>query len=150
MPTHGDKTDTIADVPLETLLTVTEDALERTSSGRTRYRAIKRIGVFLLFLLFCLTPSIGIGMEWSFMTRPSCERFDPSYIDPDPSQSICDNTTQFNLGQNLYLTVCHFDDENIVDLRKFINRTATIIGVQMNLIQWKTLQHVAADPRLKF
>ena len=129
--------------PLETLLTVSEDINERSNSTRTRLRTIKKIGVGLLFLLVCLTPSIGIGTEWGLLTRPICDHLDRNYNEPDLSKSICDNPTQFHLGQNLYLTVCHVDNEYVLDVRRFINQTATIIGVQMNLSQWKKLQHVA-------
>ena len=44
---------------------------------------------------------------------------------------------QFDLKDHIILSVCNEDGEIILDIRMFINQTATIRGIPLNLRQWK-------------
>ena len=52
---------------------------------------------------------------------------------------------QFDLKGNVILSVCHRDGEVSVGIRLFLNKTATIRGIPLNLIQWKLLQRVSSS-----
>ena len=52
------------------------------------------------------------------------------------NQTVCSYLKQFDLKGNVILSVCHRDEEVSVDIRLFLNKTATIRGIPLNLIQW--------------
>ena len=43
------------------------------------------------------------------------------------------------------LSVCNRDGEIILNIRLFINQTATIRGIPLNLREWNALQRVSAS-----
>ena len=43
----------------------------------------------------------------------------------------------------MILSVCHREEEVSVDIPLFLNKTATIRGIPLNLIQWNLLQRVS-------
>ena len=59
------------------------------------------------------------------------------------NQTACSYQKQFDLKGNVILSVCHRDEEVSVDIRLFLNKTATIRGIPLNLIQWNLLQRVS-------
>ena len=50
---------------------------------------------------------------------------------------------QFDLKDNVILSVCNRDGEIMQDIRLFLNQTAIIRGIPLNLRQWNVLQGVS-------
>ena len=59
------------------------------------------------------------------------------------NQTACSYLKQFDLKGNVILSVCHRDEEVSVDICHFLNKTATIRGILLNLIQWNLVQRVS-------
>ena len=82
---------------------------------------------------------------------------DWSNIDPmiyevkvQANQTACSYLKQFDLKGNVILLVCHRDEEVSVDIRLFLNKTATIRGIPLNFIQWNLLQRVSSSVNRAF
>ncbi len=56
--------------------------------------------------------------------------------------SVCTYVKQFNLLHQTYATVCNSNGHIIVDVRLFLNHTATSKGIGLNLRQWLTLKQL--------
>ena len=56
------------------------------------------------------------------------------------NQTACSYLKQFVLKDNVILSVCNRDGEIMLDIRLFLNQTATIRGIPLNLRQWNVIQ----------
>ncbi len=56
----------------------------------------------------------------------------------------CGFAKQYSLGGNTHATACVQNGDAIVDIRKFLNGTATIIGISLDLRQWRTLKRLTS------
>ena len=63
----------------------------------------------------------------------------------EANQTDCSYLKQFDLQGNVMLSVCHRDGELSIDIRLFLNKTATIRGIPLSLIQWNVLQRVSSS-----
>ena len=63
----------------------------------------------------------------------------------EANQTACSYLKQFDLQDSVMLSVCHRDGELGIDIRLFLNKTATIRGIPLNLIQWNNLQGVSSS-----
>ena len=61
----------------------------------------------------------------------------------DASQTVCSYLKHFDIEDNVILSVCNTDGHIVVDIRVFLNDTATIRGIPLNLKQWKVLLRVS-------
>ena len=52
---------------------------------------------------------------------------------------------QFDLQDSVMLSVCHTEGEISIDIRLFLNKTATIGGIPLNFMQWNNLQRVSSS-----
>ena len=59
------------------------------------------------------------------------------------NQTACSYLKQFDRKDNVILLVCNRDGEITLDIRLFLNQTATICGIPLNLRQWNALQGVS-------
>ena len=59
--------------------------------------------------------------------------------------SACLFNKQFRLLDNIYVTVCNQDRYVFLDVRKFVNGTPTIIGVDLSLMQWLSLKQLTSN-----
>ena len=48
------------------------------------------------------------------------------------NHSMCMNVKPFDLTQNVYLTVCKQPRYTLIDIRKFVNGTTTILSIHLN------------------
>ncbi len=55
-------------------------------------------------------------------------------------QSACVFVKQYHLGGSTYATVCNRNGDVVVDIRRIVNGTASIIGIPLELRQWLTLK----------
>lgn len=56
------------------------------------------------------------------------------------NNTACVFVKRFHLTEKVYVTVCNLNGEMVLDIRKFVNNTATIKGLRLNLNQWGTLK----------
>ena len=61
----------------------------------------------------------------------------------EANQTACSYLKQFDLQDNVMLSVCHRGGDISMDIRLFLNQTATIRGIPLNLRQWNVLQRVS-------
>ena len=94
---------------------------------------IKWVGV-LLILSTCTVPGIVMITTAHYPTPAD------SIVTPDVNQTDCIYVKQYHLQHNTYATVCNMNGHILVDLRRYINGTATVIGMQLELNQWLTLK----------
>ena len=75
------------------------------------------------------------SMEWS-------NNYPFDYV-MEVNHTACSYLKQFDLEDNVILSVCNRDGEIMLDIRLFLNQTATICGIELNLRQWNILQGVS-------
>ena len=51
---------------------------------------------------------------------------------------------QYDLGDDVKITVCYPNNTTVVDIRQFLEDRATIKGIQLNIQQWNALMTYAA------
>ena len=96
-------------------------------------KIIKWTGVIGIILASLSTPLyILASMEWS-------NNYPFDYV-MEVNQTACSCLKQFDLKDNVILSVCNRDDEIMFDIRLFLNQTATICGIPLNLRQWNALE----------
>ena len=90
------------------------------------------IGIILVSLSTLLY--ILASMEWS-------NNYPFDYV-MEVNQTACSYLKRFDLKDNVILLVCNRDGEIMLDICLFLNQTATIRGIALNLRQWNVLQGV--------
>ena len=99
-------------------------------------KIMKWTGVIGIILVSLSTPLyILASMEWS-------NNYPFDYV-MEVNQTACSYLKQFDLKDNVILSVCNRDGEIMLDIRLFLNQTATIPGIPLNLRQWNVLQGVS-------
>ncbi len=106
---------------------------------RRRITAIKWIGISFIIAI-TLTIPVLLG-ALAFITRERMIAYDTSN-----NATVCRYSRRYDLGERVYLTLCKLDGYVILDIRRFINNTATITGIALNVDQWLNLKRLA--PRL--
>ena len=97
---------------------------------------MKWTGVIGIILVSLSTPLyILASMEWS-------NNYPFDYV-MEVDQTACSYLKQFDLKDNVIVSVCNRDGEIMLDIRLFLNQTATIRGIPLNLRQWNILQGVS-------
>ena len=101
-------------------------------------KIIKWTGI-IGFMLVSLTTTLYIlaSMEWS-------NNYPFDYV-MEVNQTACLYLKQFDLKDNVILSVCNRDGEIMLDIRLFLNQTATICGIPLNLRQWNALQQASSS-----
>ena len=99
-------------------------------------KIMKWTGVIGIILVSLSTPLyILASMEW-------LNNYLFDYV-MEVNQTACSYLKQFDLKDNVILSVCNRDGEIMLDIRIFLNQTATIRGIPLNLRQWNVLQGVS-------
>ena len=108
---------------LEEELFTEEDAL------RYHIKIGKWVGVVLIAMVFSV-PALVVLCS-SLPVSPSSK--------PYLNDTACVYIKQFDLSEGLFATVCNIDGDIFLDIRQFLNTTATIKGVHLSLLQWSKL-----------
>ncbi len=58
----------------------------------------------------------------------------------DTNATTCDYSERYYIGETTYLTVCDLNGYVILDIRKFINNSASIAGIPLSVNQWISLK----------
>ena len=105
---------------------------------------IKLIGVILIVLTCAASPILIIGLAASNNPMPLDYevRVESQAI---MNQTACVYVKQFSLQENLYATICNVDGTILVDLRHFLNGSATILGIPLHLKQWLSLKQMSSS-----
>ena len=91
-------------------------------------KIIKWTGVIGIILGSLSTPLyILASMEWS-------NNHPLDYV-MEVNQTACSYLKRFDLKDNIILSVCNREGEIMLDIRLFLNQTATIHGIPLNLRQ---------------
>ena len=99
-------------------------------------KIIKWTGVMGIIIISLSTPLYILASMECLNNYP----FD--YV-MDVNQTACSYLKQFDLKDNVILSVCNRDGEIMLDIRLFLNQTATIRGIPLNLRQWNVLQRAS-------
>ncbi len=115
------------------------EALEETSANtKCHLTIVKLLGVSLTLITILSPVFVILGITISRDTQHS--------LDYEAVRNLnltsCVFVKQYNLGGNTYATVCNRNGDVIVDIRKFVNGTATTIGIPLELRQWLTLKRM--------
>ena len=97
---------------------------------------IKWIGVILI-LSTCALP--GVVLISVSHCPPEVK---PVAMTPNLNQSACVYVKQYSLRSNTFATVCNIDGQVFMDIRRFVNGSATQIGIQLSMTQWLSLKQM--------
>lgn len=106
---------------------------------KCHFTIIKWIGVLILATI-CAVPGFVI-LSHSVSSLPVSDNDVRSNL----NKTTCVYAKQFYLQESLYATVCNQNGYVFVDIRQFVNRSATIIGVDLSLLQWLTLKQLSSS-----
>ncbi len=114
---------------------INETYEDTTGNMRCHLTIIKWIGIVLIFAT-CMSPILVlVGISGSR------EKLDYEVKEiPNLNQTGCVFVKQFRLGGSTYATVCNANGNVFVDIRRFLNGTATLVGIQLELRQWLTIK----------
>ena len=114
-------------VEMEPLPPLNREAFEDEipPSVKCHLTIIKWIGVFVI-LSTCAVPVIIIT------STSQCPSSDYD-IKPDLNQTACTYVKQYSLRYNTFATVCNLNGQIWVDFRRYINGSASAIGIQLEL-----------------
>lgn len=118
------------------------DILEDLPSKNIRLHLtfIKWFGLIFIVAICSVPGFVILGQS----SNRDCTILD-AVSKPDLNQTGCVYVKQFYLHENIYATVCNRDGYVFLDIRHFINGTATIIGVDLSLSQWLTLKQLTTS-----
>ena len=120
---------------LDEQLSSREDILKRNLN------TVKRIATLIICITICATPGFLIlsqseGLHCTSLSINGEVKLNASaYL----------FHKQFRLLDNIYATVCNRDGYVFLDVRKFVNGTPTIIGVDLSLMQWLSLKQLTSN-----
>ncbi len=109
----------------------------RSEIAKRRVAAVKWIGVSCMLVITIAIPTViwirrfdicGRGIDYV------------TVYDSNATAAACDYSERYDLGETMYLTLCDLKGYVILDIRKFINNSATISGVPLNWDQWISLK----------
>lgn len=100
------------------------------------FNVMKRIGIVLIALL-CVIPGI-VMISVSVSHHPLDYEIKPI----DLNHTSCLYVKQYHLQENVYGTLCNQNGLIFLDIRRFLNGTATPIGIQLELQQWLALKQL--------
>ena len=122
-----------------------QNSVETTVSLRVHMNVLKWMSVILI-LVTCTTTIVIVVT--SVASHPECPVDYQVSIDderqPDMNQTSCVFVKQFSLQEGLYATVCNDEGHIFVDIRRFLNGTATIRGIPLNINQWGILKQAGS------
>lgn len=107
--------------------------LDTSANIRCHLTVIKWIGIVLIFVTCMLPVFVLVGQ--------SASRDKVDYeVKEFHNRTACVFVKQYHLGGSTYATVCNRYGDVIVDIRRVLNGTATIVGIPLELRQWITLK----------
>ena len=99
---------------------------------------VKWLGIIgIILITLCAPVYVLVSMGWSNNDPLDYE------VKVEANQTACSYLKQFDLQDNVMLSVCHRDGELSIDIRLFLIKTATISGIPLNIMQWNVLQRVS-------
>lgn len=114
-----------------------QECLEGEDQLKGHFRVVKLIGVVFI-ALFCALPGIVMISVSVTHRRPVDYEIQPI----DLNHTACLYVKQYHLQGNVYGTLCNQNGLIFLDIRRFLNGTATPIGIQLELHQWLTLKQL--------
>lgn len=125
---------------------------EITENIRNPMKAIKYIVVFVLILISITSVTIVSTVNYSChgndTTTTRTVTFSTAYQDIIQNNTACNIFRMFPISFDTALTVCEYEGETRIDIRKFVNNQASIIGIHLSLDQWTKLLTMLDDINL--
>lgn len=109
-----------------------------TDTLKRHIKFVKWIGVLLL--LFCSTSIPGILILNKENAHQSTVL--DYKIEADQNETACVFIKQYDIYHGTYVTVCNRYGVVVLDIRRFVNDTPSIIGIQLTERQWIRLKQV--------
>ena len=101
---------------------------------------VKWLGIIgIILITLCAPVYVLASMKWSNNHPLNYE------VKVEANQTACSYLKHLDLQDNVMLSVCLRDGELSIDIRLFLNKTATIRGILLNLMQWNVLQRVSSS-----
>lgn len=101
------------------------------------FKAVKWMGVIGIIVITLSSPIFVLAsIDWS---HDSPQDY---HAKVDANQTACSYLEQFYLTDNVIISVCNRDGDIVLDIRLFLNQTATIRGISLHLGQWRTLEKI--------
>ncbi len=108
----------------------------RSEIAKRRVASVKWIGVSCMLVITIAIPTV----IWIRRFDRGGLLIDYVTVHDSNATAECDYSERYDLGETTYLTVCDLNGYVILDIRKFINNSATISGVPLNWDQWISLK----------
>lgn len=143
MEEKGQTMSMICEAATPKILDLDEQLFLRGNILRRHLSTIKNIATLMLCVTFCATPGFVI-LAQRLGTQCS-PRSVSEEMKPQVNVSACVFTKHYHLQDNIYATVCNLDGYVFLDVRQFVNGTATVIGVDLSLTQWLTLKQLTPN-----
>jgi hypothetical protein len=100
---------------------------------------VKVIGIILIVISVCGIPPLVLIGTMCHRQTPRLDKGERL----DTNRTSCVYVKQFVIGGNIRVTVCNSGSNFIVvDMRRFVNDTATIVGLWMDVQQWRRLKQI--------
>lgn len=92
-----------------------------------------------------MTFMVAVGVSIPGIVLVSVSSHSQTLVDQAEklNHTACLYAKQYHLNENVYITVCNMNGDVLLDIRQFLNNTATIKGIQLNLRQWLTLKQMS-------
>ena len=116
-----------------TIMRLEEELFTEEDALRKHIKIGKWVGVVLLAAIFSVPALVIVASSSSRVTDAAVQK-------PNLNETTCVYIKQFDLSDGLYATVCNHGGFIFLDIRRFLNNTATIKGVHLTLAQWARLK----------
>ena len=116
-----------------TIMRLEEELFTEEDALRKHIKIGKWVGVVLLAAIFSVPALVIVASSSSRVTDAAVQK-------PNLNETTCVYIKQFDLSDSLYATMCNHGGFIFLDIRRFLNNTATIKGVHLTLAQWARLK----------
>jgi hypothetical protein len=114
-----------------------------TENVKRHLTAIKWIGISFIIVITITVPVLS-----GILTMGRGEQRLDYAVHELNNATACNYSKIHDLGERVYLTVCSINGHIVLDIRRFVNNSATITGIPLNWEQWTTLKghvHIVDD-----
>ena len=112
---------------------------EQTQNLKYHFKIIKWVCVVILLFISTFIPGfIILNKEKSHQSDVLDFK-----IETQHNETACVFIKQYDIYHDTYVTVCNRYGVVLLDIRKFFNNTASIIGIQLSERQWLRLKQIS-------
>lgn len=121
-----------------------KNKLRRSENGMSWYLKKTKFHITAVkWITLAILIDTGIVPGYVLLSHQPCGR--EANKTPSLIGSACQFMKQLPIQENVYVTVCNQMSHSTIDIRKFIGRNATAVGIQLTEKQWIDLQLTVND-----